>query len=150
MTTDRRVFLKKAVAITGGGLLFSQALDAKGLSSLFIKSSLYESVRHTFKNYRIHQSDKIDLKIPTIAENGAVVPLTVTSFLDNTEQIYIFVEKNPIPLVAIFDLSPMVESLVSARIKMAKTSDVVIIVKAQSRLYQLQREVKVTIGGCGG
>ncbi|MCK5925474.1 MAG: thiosulfate oxidation carrier protein SoxY, partial [Methylococcales bacterium] len=91
MSTDRRIFLKKTIAITGGGLLFSQAADAEWLSSLFTKGSVSKSLKRSFKNNKISDSNKIDLKIPTIAENGTVVPLTVTSHLENTEQIYIFV-----------------------------------------------------------
>ncbi|MCK5872208.1 MAG: thiosulfate oxidation carrier protein SoxY [Methylococcales bacterium] len=150
MSTDRRNFFKKTIAIISSSLLFSQRADAKWLAALFSKSSVSESLKHSFNTHEIKVSDKINLKIPTIAENGAVVPLTVTSYLENTEQIYIFVEKNPIPLVAIFNLSPKVDALVSARIKMAKTSEVIIIVKAQSLLYKTQKKVKVTIGGCGG
>ena len=150
MTTNRRVFLKKMTAASSVGLLSSKTANAKWLEDLFSISSIETSFAHSFETKAIALSDKINLKIPTIAENGAVVPLTVTSSLDNVEQIYIFVEKNPVPLVAIFNLSPELDAFVSARVKMAKTSQVTIIVKAESRLYKTQKLVKVTIGGCGG
>jgi len=150
MITNRRVFLKKYAMTTGIGLLASKTANAEWLSNLFSTSSIEESFSHSFETKDISFSDKINLKIPIIAENGAVVPLTVTCSLENVEQIYIFVEKNPVPLVAIFNLSPNIDAFVSARVKMAKTSQVTVVVKAESRLYKTQKLVKVTIGGCGG
>jgi sulfur-oxidizing protein SoxY len=148
--TNRRFFLKKAVITSSIGLLASKMANAEWLTNLFSISSIEESFAHSFETKDISLSDKINLKIPTIAENGAVVPLTVTCSLENVEQIYIFVEKNPVPLVAVFNLSPDIDAFVSARVKMAKTSQVTVIVKAESRLYKTQKLVKVTIGGCGG
>ncbi len=150
MRSNRRVFLKKTAITSGIGLLISETAHAKWLAELFSTSSVETSFNHSFETKTISLSDKINLKIPTIAENGAVVPLTVSCSLENVEQIYIFVEKNPVPLVAIFNLSPDIDAFVSARVKMAKTSQVTVIVKAESRLYKTQKLVKVTIGGCGG
>ena len=150
MSENRRIFLKQTVAITGSGLLLTSKAQAEWVDGLFSKGSMSKSLRQSFKTHVIKETDQIDLKIPTIAENGAVVPLTVTSHLENTEQVYIFIEKNPVPLVAVFTLAPLLEPLVSARVKMAKTSNVIVIVKAQSNLYRTQKKVKVTIGGCGG
>ena len=150
MQSNRRVFLKKTAITSGIGLLISETAQAKWLADLFSTSSIETSFAHSFETKAISLSDKINLKIPTIAENGAVVPLTVSCSLENVEQIYIFVEKNPVPLVAIFNLSPDIDAFVSARVKMAKTSQVTVIVKAESRLYKTQKLVKVTIGGCGG
>ena len=92
---------------------------------------------------------EISIKAPTIAENGAVVPVSVTSNIPNTETISIIVVNNPQPLVANFDLMGS-DPFISTRIKMAKTSEVVALVKADGKLYKSSREVKVTIGGCGG
>jgi sulfur-oxidizing protein SoxY len=150
MSINRRIFLQKTGAIAGSGLLLGSNVQAEWEKSLFSNNSVNESFRHLFKTTSIEESAQIKLKAPTIAENGAVVPLTVTSHLENTEQIYIFVEKNRVPLVAIFTLMPLLEGVVSARIKMSKTSDVIVVVKAQSNLYRMQKTVKVTIGGCGG
>ena len=150
LLTNRRVFLKKTVITGSIGLLASKTANAEWLMNLFSTHSIEESFAHSFETKEIIFSDKINLKIPTIAENGAVVPLTVTCSLDNVEQVYIYVEKNPIPLIAVFNLSPDIDAFVSARVKMAKTSQVTVIVKAESRLYKMQKLVKVTIGGCGG
>ncbi len=150
MATNRRIFLKRTAVACSTCLLVLKTAQAESLADLFSPGSVAESFAHSFATKDITTSDKINLKIPIIAENGAVVPLTVTSSLENVEQIYIFVEKNPIPLMAIFNLSPDMDAFVSARVKMAKTSQVIVVVKAQSRLYKIQKLVKVTIGGCGG
>jgi sulfur-oxidizing protein SoxY len=95
-------------------------------------------------------SADIKIKAPDIAENGAVVPVSVTSGIDGTQSIAVLAEKNPVPLVANFDLMGGAEGYVSTRIKMGKTSDVIAVVKANGKLYSARKSVKVTIGGCGG
>ena len=96
------------------------------------------------------QSDKIDLKSPDIAENGAVVPVSVKSALPKTEQIFILVEKNPNPLAAVFNIPQGTEADVSTRVKVGQTCDIYAVVKADGKLYSTHRETKVTLGGCGG
>ena len=91
----------------------------------------------------------IVIKAPTIAENGAVVPITVTSNIQNTESISVVVVDNPQPLIASFDLTESAP-YVSTRIKMAKTSKVIALVSADGNFYNTSAEIKVTIGGCGG
>lgn len=90
----------------------------------------------------------IQLTAPDIAENGAIVPVTVTSALARTEQIAILVDKNPSMLVANFLIPEGTEGFVTTRIKMAQTSSVIVLVKADGRFYRTSKEVKVTAGGC--
>ena len=99
---------------------------------------------------KISSTDKIELKLPSIAENGAVVPITMSSTLEFVEQFYVFVEKNPVPLAAIFNLSPDMEAFASTRLKIGETGDVIVVAKAAGQLYKTQQTVKVTVGGCGG
>jgi sulfur-oxidizing protein SoxY len=87
---------------------------------------------------------------PDIAENGALVPVTVTSSLPKTESIAILVEKNPNILAANFAIPDGTEAFVSTRVKMGQTSDVYALVKADGRYVFAKKEIKVTIGGCGG
>ena len=87
---------------------------------------------------------------PEIAENGAVVPIAAVSKLPGTESIAILVAKNPTSLAANFDIPSGTEPAVSTRIKLAETSDVYVLVKAQGKYYVTKKEIKVTIGGCGG
>jgi sulfur-oxidizing protein SoxY len=94
-------------------------------------------------------SDKIAFKAPEIAENGAIVPLEITSGIPGTVAIYILVDKNPQPLAAIFEFVDGTEAFVATRIKMAESSKVRIVAKAGGKFYATTQEVKVTIGGCG-
>jgi sulfur-oxidizing protein SoxY len=94
-------------------------------------------------------SKDIAITAPDIAENGAVVPVAVTSKIPNTQTISILAEKNPFPLAATFDISNGIDPYTSVRIKMGQTSNVRIIVKADGKFYTATKEVKVTIGGCG-
>jgi sulfur-oxidizing protein SoxY len=95
-------------------------------------------------------SGDIEVKAPDIAENGAVVPVEITSKIAGTSGIAIVAEKNGFPLVADFKLMNGAEGYVSTRIKMGSTSNVVAVVSAGGKTYKAQKEVKVTIGGCGG
>jgi sulfur-oxidizing protein SoxY len=96
------------------------------------------------------ESKDIAITAPDIAENGAVVPIAVTSRIPNTQSISIVAEKNPFPLTATFDMANGAEPYASVRIKMGQTSHVRAIVKAaDGRFYTAAKEVKVTVGGCG-
>jgi len=92
----------------------------------------------------------IVVKAPDIAENGAVVPVEVTSNIAGTESITLIGEKNSLPMLAAFNFSNGGQGYVSTRIKMGTTSNVRAVVKAGGKTYSAAKEVKVTIGGCGG
>lgn len=95
-------------------------------------------------------SDAIVIKAPSIAENGAVVPVSIESKLPNTESITLLVEKNPTPLVASFGIPAGTEGNVSTRVKMGQSSDVYALVKADGKFFMAKQEIKITLGGCGG
>lgn len=95
-------------------------------------------------------SDAIVITAPDIAENGAMVPIEAVSNIPNTQSIAYLVENNPTTVAAVFDILPGTMPEVRTRVKMAKTSNVMILVKADGKVYANQKEVKVTRGGCGG
>lgn len=95
------------------------------------------------------ESDKIVLKAPEIAENGAIVPLEIASQIPGTQAIYILVDRNPQPLTAIFEFANGAEAFVATRIKMKESSRIRIVARVGGKFYATMREVKVTIGGCG-
>jgi sulfur-oxidizing protein SoxY len=95
-------------------------------------------------------SKDLVLKVPDIAENGAVVPVDVISNIPNTTSIAILVDKNPTALSAQFSFANGAMPEVSARIKMGQTSLVKAVAKAGDKFYIAQKECKVTVGGCGG
>ena len=95
-------------------------------------------------------SDAILIKAPEIAENGAVVPIGVESKLPGTESITLLIEKNPQPLAASFGIPAGTEANVATRVKMGTSSDVYALVKADGKFYVAKKEIKITLGGCGG
>lgn len=109
-----------------------------------------EALKDVFGNNTVTPSDKITLTAPDIAENGAVVPVTVESTLPKVTRIAFIAPANPYALVADFIIPDGSEAYVSNRIKMGKTSDVIAIVESDGKLYSAKKSVKVTVGGCGG
>ncbi len=95
-------------------------------------------------------STEISFTAPDIAENGAVVPVSITSKIPNTQSISVFVEKNPNPLTAVFEIAEGTEPTITTRVKMGQTSNVYALVKADGKFHSAVKEVKVTLGGCGG
>ena len=95
-------------------------------------------------------SDKVKLDAPEIAENGAVVPISVSSTLADVTSISILVAENPSALAASYKIPAGTIPSVANRLKMAKTSNVIAVVEAGGKLYSATKEVKVTVGGCGG
>ena len=95
-------------------------------------------------------SDKVKLDAPEIAENGAVVPVSISTTLADVTSISILVAENPNALAASYKIPAGTIPTVANRLKMAKTSNVIAVVEAGGKLYSATREVKVTVGGCGG
>jgi sulfur-oxidizing protein SoxY len=95
-------------------------------------------------------SDKINLDAPEIAENGAVVPVSITTSLPDVTSISIIVSENPFPLAANYQIPPGTTAMVANRLKMAKTSKVIALVQSGGKVFSATKEVKVTVGGCGG
>lgn len=118
-----------------------QAFDHESLSDSL--TSLYGSSSHT--------AGEVELKAPEIAENGAAVPVEISSNLENVESIGVFADKNPRALVAYFTLGAGATANVSTRIKLGQSSNIIAIAKTtDGKLHSVTKEVKVTIGGCGG
>jgi sulfur-oxidizing protein SoxY len=95
-------------------------------------------------------SDKVKMDAPEIAENGAVVPISVSTTLADVTSIAFLVSENPVALVATYRIPAGTAPSVANRIKMARTSNVTVVVEAGGKLYSATKEVKVTVGGCGG
>jgi sulfur-oxidizing protein SoxY len=95
-------------------------------------------------------SDKVTLDVPEIAENGAVVPVSVSTSLPNVTSLSIMVPENPFALAASYRFADGTVPAVSCRLKMARTSAVVAVVESDGKLFGISKPVKVTLGGCGG
>jgi len=96
------------------------------------------------------ESKEIQIEAPQIAENGAVVPIEITSNLANTKSISVVIEKNPFPLAAKFDFGDGALPYVKVNVKLGESSFVRVLAEAGGRFHTASREIKVTIGGCGG
>ena len=156
MNLLRRKFLKKAtyVSVTasaiGSGALLPQRVLGAYNADAFKARDVSAALTAALGSDQHTASDAIKLKAPDIAENGAVVPITVSSSMSNVDTIAIVATGNPGPLTSYYELSSASEAFVSTRIKMLKTSDIIAVVKADGKLHSATKEVKVTIGGCGG
>jgi sulfur-oxidizing protein SoxY len=115
---------------------FKQRSDADAIKSLYAKTP--------------EPSDKVKMDAPEIAENGAVVPISVTTSLADVTSISILIAENPNALAASYKIPAGTMPSVANRLKMAKTTNVIAIVEAGGKLYSTTKEVKVTVGGCGG
>lgn len=153
MNNQRRSFIRLGASALG--LATASALwplralaAAAGLESAFKA----KSVEDVFKDLGSTPTESKDIQLmtPDIAENGAVVPVSVTSKIPNTEQIMILVEKNPNPMAASFTIAEGTEGAISTRVKIGQTCNVYAVVRADGKLYSAHRETKVTLGGCGG
>jgi len=158
MNTQRREILK-----TGGGVTLLTLVAAAGWlkpgdalaadawnKAAFETKSLADTVKALGGSTPAQSNDVTFVQTPDIAENGAVVPIGVASAIPKTESIAILIEKNPNMLAAVFDIPPGTEPSLSTRVKMGQSSNVYALVKADGKYYVASKEIKITIGGCGG
>ena len=156
MNNKRRVLLKGSLAAgtlgvaVGAGLLMPRAVIAAWSEAAFGAKEMGDAMKALTGAADAEESGDIKIKAPDIAENGAVVPVTVSTSMSGIESISIMAVNNPSPLVASFTPGEGAEGFVATRIKMGKSGDVVGVVKANGKVYRAAKEVKVTIGGCGG
>lgn len=153
MGISRRDFCK-TLAGSAASLAVLAVIPGRALASwsekAFMADKLDDAIAAKYGGLPIEDSSAIEIKAPEIAENGAFVPVTVSTTIPGVTSISIFVPVNFSPLVTSIDVLPRMKPDVSMRIRMAKTSNMVVIIKAGNKLYRTVREVKVTIGGCGG
>ena len=151
----RRLILKGvgSVALLGlGDAPFSVALAAandKYPEEAFKQKSDADAIKALYGK-TAEPSDKVKLDAPEIAENGSVVPVSVATTLADVTSIAFLVSENPNVLIAKYNIPAGTVPAVANRIKMAKTSNVTVLVEAGGKLYSATKEVKVTVGGCGG
>lgn len=156
MDNKRRIILKATMAggslavAAGANLLTPGTVMAAWPAKAFAAKKMDAAMNILAGGSSTVSSKDIKVVVPDIAENGAVVSVKVTSTLPNVESISIYVPVNTFPLSASYILSKQMETSVSGRIKLAKTTDVVAIVKSNGKLYTAKKGVKVTLGGCGG
>jgi sulfur-oxidizing protein SoxY len=152
----RRIFLKGSLAAgavgfaVGAGLVAPRTVLAEWSADAFAAKEIPGALKGMYGMDTAEASDAIKIKAPDIAENGAVVPITIQTDMEGVTNIALLAAANAAPLVADFQLSEDSVPFVSTRIKMGKTGDVIAVVKTGDKLYEARKSVKVTIGGCGG
>jgi len=146
MNTIRRVLL---AALAAGLLRPLASLAAAWNKDAFGAKSAADALKSLGAANPVPSNDVV-IEAPQIAENGAVVPIEITSHVRGTRSIMVLVEKNPFPLVGKFDFTEGALPFVKLNVKMGETSDVRVVAEAGGKHYIATREIKVTIGGCGG
>ena len=138
-----------ATLLAGAGLL-PQAAHAAYNSAAFESKSMADLIKVLGGSAPVESKDVV-LVAPDIAENGAVVPVGVSTALPGVKRLMLLVEKNPSVLSAVFDVSDAVDASFTTRVKMGQSSNVYAVAQmADGKLLFAQKEVKVTLGGCGG
>jgi sulfur-oxidizing protein SoxY len=158
MNSRRRSFLQ-----TGGGMTLLTMLAATGWlrprdaaaadawnAAAFDTKSMDDTMKALGGGAPVPSKAITFVQTPDIAENGAVVPVGIASTIPDTQSIAILIEKNPNMLAAVFDIPAGTDPSISTRVKMGQSSNIVALVKADGKYYYAAKEVKVTLGGCGG
>jgi len=154
----RRIFLKGGVLtgfvitcfkiIAGSSLLLPVKLLANWNKEAFQATDMKTANTALGDTTPAIESEHIFLDVKDIAENASVVPIKVSTDIDNAEVIRIYVENNPNPLIATFKLTQYTDNFVFIRTKMRETSNVIAMVKAGDHLYMTKKQIKITAGGC--
>ena len=152
MNNERRSLLKAAGAVTAvlvAGLLKPLTALAAWNKEAFGAKTPAAAMKGIGVADAAPSKDLV-IDAPEIAENGAVVPIEIASAIAGTRSIAVLVDKNPFPLVGRFDFSGGALPFVKLNVKIGETSDVRVIAEAGGKHYVATKNIKVTIGGCGG
>jgi sulfur-oxidizing protein SoxY len=151
---SRRTALKRTGALTATALAAGLLRPAEALADWNKSAFESKTVADALRNLKVAapaDTKDIVIRAPDIAENGAVVPIEIQSNIAGTKSIVVLIEKNPFPYAASFDFAQGALPYVALRVKMGETSNVrVVAATADGKFHAAVKEVKVTIGGCGG
>ena len=150
---DRRRMLARCAALAGllAGTGFLPARAAAAWNQAAFEAKTMAAALKALGAAAPAESKDVTLTGPDIAENGAVVPVAVSTTLPSVTRLLVLVEKNPAVLSAAFDVTDAVEPSFATRVKMGQTSNVFgVALLADGRALFAHKEIKVTLGGCGG
>jgi len=155
MIASRRKLIKAGVAAgVAAGLSTPLRLSRAQSSTVpwpaqaFAEQPLAVTMEQLFADEPISPSDRISIEMVDLAEDGAIIPIRITTTLPEIRTITILAEKNPVPLVASFELNPMLEPPLAARVKMAESAHIIVVVTAAGGHYSAKRYIQVATGGC--
>ena len=149
---QRRRFLFHGIQLIAGTVLtffHSKRATSAWLAADFASTEFAPQFQKIYAGHSIIDTDDIEISLPDIAENGAVVPITISTQLDNVQRFDIWVEKNPTPLAAKIHFAEGIFAFMTGRIKMAESCHVIVIAQQNQALLRTQKWVKVMQGGCG-
>lgn len=150
-TISRRKLIKTGLALSAvTTAMFTGLASAEWPKLAYQQKSQQDAMSKLYGDKAVQDSSQIKLKAPELAENGAVVPIRVETGMPNVKSISIFVEKNPNPLAARFNMGSSQQGKVATRIKLAKESNVTAVVETDHGVFKTSKHIKVTRGGCGG
>ncbi|EAQ98274.2 thiosulfate oxidation carrier protein SoxY [Congregibacter litoralis] len=147
-TLTRRRFGQAIVAFAALATLPLQVFARSREAFKAVKSD--EAITSLFGDKPVTESDDFEFKVPDIAEDGSIVPVTVSTDMEGVKSIALLVDANPNPLSARFHFMPGAVPEFKTRIKMGESSDVRAVIETADALYVATKNVKVTLGGCGG
>ena len=151
MNQQRRTLMQFTALV---GLMASAGLITKAEAATWNKAAFeaksVADVEKVLGAAGVQKSDQVSLRAPDIAENGAVVPVGIQSDLEGITEAAILVKENPNAMAAMFMLPAGAKPNVTTRVKMGQTSDVIALVKSGDKWLMASKEIKVTLGGCGG
>ncbi|MBH9578135.1 thiosulfate oxidation carrier protein SoxY [Inhella proteolytica] len=140
----------KVMALLAGAGLLPQAAQAAWTQAAFEAKTVADAIKALGGGAPAESKD-VTITGPDIAENGAVVPVGVATALPGVKRLAVLVEKNPSTLAAVFEVSDAVEASFNTRVKMGQSSNVLAVaLMADGKVLFAQKEIKVTLGGCGG
>ena len=151
----RRLFLKASLATgavgmaAGAGLLTPRTVLAEWNTAAFGAENVADALKAGMGSDALTDSAEIKLDIPKNPENGAVVPVAVTTTLTGVESIALLVDKNVKPLCGIFYPGKRMKPAISIRVKVGESANIIAVLKSGGKLYTAKQAVKVTVGGCG-
>jgi sulfur-oxidizing protein SoxY len=153
----RRTFLTETLAsavallaAAAGWIAPRSAAAAEWPRDAYAAKTVEDALRQLYGSMAVIPSTEVKIRAPFQAENGSVVPVSISTNLPDVQSISVLVEKNPAPLAAHINLGANAVPYFSANIKMAATSDMHFVVKSGGKLYGAKQNIKVTVGGCGG
>ena len=114
----------------------------------FAEQTITDTMERLFAGHPIRPSEHIEIEMANLAEDGAIVPLRISTTLPEVRSIAILAEKNPVPLIAMYELNPRLEPSISTRIKLAESANVIVVVTAGDGFHSAMRFIEVAIGGC--
>ena len=156
MRTSRRAFIQALLnglammsATAAGITMVPRMAHGRPTAAPAEPDKLKAAIGRELGGAKSDETDRIRLDLPKVAEDGAVVPVTLESLIPATDRLVLLVEKNPSPLVAAFQFGEQAEAFVSLRIKMNESCDVIAIARASGKYYMTRKAVRVVVGGCG-